>query len=191
MFQDLLAWFHLCIVAVVGFEETTYNISEAGGSQEVCVLISNPPQQQPLLIDILLIASTSTEDTTAGKIMMSDIDSSKSELWITDGSDFVVISEEFIEFFADNIPQDMPRRQCFEVFITDDDISEDTESFRVLLELDVFEVQEGIEVSPAETEICILDNDGNFYKYCNYIIHNSCSIRNECIACHWFHQHTL
>ena len=70
--------------------------------------------------------------------------------------------EEFIDFYADNnyFPQDMPRRQCFNVIITDDDISEDTESFRVLLELDPFVVQEGIEAKPAVTTIFILDADG-------------------------------
>ena len=51
---------------MVGFEETTYTISEAGGSQEVCVLVSNPPQDQPLLIDITLVASTSSVGNTAG-----------------------------------------------------------------------------------------------------------------------------
>ena len=51
--------------------------------------------------------------------------------------------------------------------ITDDDISEDMESFRVLLELDPFELQEGIQVNPNVTEICILDTDGN-------ILNSSC-----------------
>ena len=51
----------------------------------------------------------------------------------------------------------MPRRQCFDVDITDDDISEDTESFRVLLAIDPFKIQEVFKVSPAMTEIFILD----------------------------------
>ena len=45
---------------------------------------------------------------------------------------------------------------AFNVFITDDDISEDTESFRVFLILDPFEMQENIIVDPAVTEVCIL-----------------------------------
>ena len=49
---------HLCIVFVVGFEEPEYNISEAGGSLEVCVTVFNPPQEQPLLIDIHVVAFT-------------------------------------------------------------------------------------------------------------------------------------
>ena len=56
----------------------------------------------------------------------------------------------------------MPRRQCFHVAITDDDISENTESFRVLLALDPFEVQQGIQVNPTVTEIFILDSDGKY-----------------------------
>ena len=78
------------------------------------------------------------------------------ELWIADENDFSAIFEEFVDFRADNIAQDEPRRKCFNVFITDDDISEDTESFRVLMGLDPFVPQAGIEVNPAVTEICIL-----------------------------------
>ena len=53
---------------MVGFEEPRYNVSETGGSQEVCVLVSNPPQEVPLVISIRLIASTTTQGTTAGII---------------------------------------------------------------------------------------------------------------------------
>ena len=61
----------ICIVFVVGFEEPMYTLSESAGSQEVCVLVSNPPQEQPLGMDIILVASTSTEGTTAGIIKIS------------------------------------------------------------------------------------------------------------------------
>ena len=67
----------------------------------------------------------------------------------------------FVEFTADNFAQDMPRRQCFDVNIIDDDISENTESFRVLLAIDPFKIQEVFKTSPAMTEIFILDT-GNY-----------------------------
>ena len=54
------------IVAVAGFEHPNYSINETGGSQEVCVLVFNPPQNYPLVTNILLLASTSTQDSTAG-----------------------------------------------------------------------------------------------------------------------------
>ena len=66
--------FHLCIVAMAGFEEPRYIIHETGGAQEVCVQVFNPPQEQPLVRDILLLASTSTNGTTAGKIITSMLD---------------------------------------------------------------------------------------------------------------------
>ena len=47
----------------------------------------------------------------------------------------------------------MIRRQCFNAFITDDDLREDTESFTVLLELDTFMPQSGVRVDPPITEI--------------------------------------
>ena len=63
----LRAMFQLFIVVEVGFYETKYSINETGGSQEVCVGVFNPPQDIPLITDITLIASTSTDNTTAGK----------------------------------------------------------------------------------------------------------------------------
>ena len=56
----------------------------------------------------------------------------------------------------------MTRRECFFVLITDDDFYESTESFTVLLELDLFIYQTGVRVDPPVTEIFILDNDGKF-----------------------------
>ena len=75
-------------------------------------------------------------------------------------TDYTQILEEFVEFDDDPLPQDDPRRHCFNVDITDDDISEDTESFRMLLMLDPFIVQNKIAVDPAVTEVRIIDTDG-------------------------------
>ena len=47
------------------------------------------------------------------------------------------------------------RRSCFNVFITDDSIFENIESFSLLLELDSFVEQSGIRVQPNVTEISI------------------------------------
>ena len=54
------------------------------------------------------------------------------------------------------------RRSCFNVFITDDSISENVESFSLLLELDTFVEQSGIRVDPNATVISIIDADGVF-----------------------------
>ena len=74
-------------------------------------------------------------------------------------SDYTPIFEEFVDFFADSSPQDKPRRQCFDVHITDDDISEDMESLRLSLILDPFELHKRIQVNQNVTEIFILDTD--------------------------------
>ena len=52
------------------------------------------------------------------------------------------------------------RNICFDVFIIDDLLYEDVESFNISLELDTFVPQSGIRVNPSLTEIFILDNDG-------------------------------
>ena len=66
----------------------------------------------------------------------------------------------------------MPRRQCLVVLIIDDDISENTDSFRFLLEqqerfilvfdgIEINPTETEITINPAETEITIMDDDGD------------------------------
>ena len=64
-----------------------------------------------------------------------------------------------------------PRRECFDVTITDDDTLENTESFSLLLQEDVFRPQTGAIISPNRTEIFILDEDGilAMCPYFNYV----------------------
>ena len=63
-------------------------------------------------------------------------------------------------FDPDNFAPDAIRSICFDVFIVDDLLYEDVESFNISLELDTFIAQSGIRVDPSLTEIFILDNDG-------------------------------
>ena len=67
---------------------------------------------------------------------------------------------DFAIFNPDNFALDEIRNICFDVFIIDDLLYEDVESFNISLELDTFVVQSGIIVQPNVTEIFILDNDG-------------------------------
>ena len=60
-----------------------------------------------------------------------------------------------------NFALDEIRSICFDVFIINDDMYEDVESFNILLELDTFVAQSGIIVDPSLTEIFICDNHGN------------------------------
>ena len=59
-----------------------------------------------------------------------------------------------------NFALDEIRNMCFDVFILDDLLYEDVESFNISLELDTFVAQSGIIVNQTMTEICILDDDG-------------------------------
>ena len=63
-------------------------------------------------------------------------------------------------FDPNNFALDEIRNICFDVFIIDDLLYEDVESFNISLELDTFVEQSGIIVNPSLTEIFILDNDG-------------------------------
>ena len=53
-----------------------------------------------------------------------------------------------------------PRRECFNVTITDDNLFENTESFSLLLQEDIFGPHTGAIIHPNRTDIIILDNDG-------------------------------
>ena len=64
-------------------------------------------------------------------------------------------------FDPNNFALDEIRSICFDVFIINDDMYEDVESFNISLELDTFVAQSGIRVDPSLTEIFILDNHGN------------------------------
>ena len=82
--------------------------------------------------------------------------------YTVDDDDFAVDSD-FIEFLASEANIDaVQRRSCFNVFITDDSISENMESFSLFLELDTSFVQSRIIVQPNVTEISIIDDDGEF-----------------------------
>ena len=63
-------------------------------------------------------------------------------------------------FDPNNFVLDEIRSICFDVFIVDDLLYEDVESFNISLELDTFIAQSRITVNPGLTKIFILDNDG-------------------------------
>ncbi len=57
------------LVAVVGFEQLSYTISETGMEQEVCVQVFNPPDNEDLAFNIFL--AYETVPGTAGKLNFS------------------------------------------------------------------------------------------------------------------------
>jgi hypothetical protein len=73
--------------------------------------------------------------------------------------------EGFIQFHDSISAGDDPRQNVFQVFICDDDIYEELESFTIILELDQFIPQSGVIVDPNETQVIIIDDDGND-KFC-------------------------
>ena len=79
-----------------------------------------------------------------------------------------------------------PRRECFDVTITDDDTLENTESFSLLLQEDTFTSQTGAIISPNLTEIFILDADG-ILAICPYF---SCYFQHSLNTSH-LEQHEL
>ena len=52
------------IVAIVGFEQLSYTVSENSDSQEVCMQIFNPPSNEQLTFTITLVYQS--KDGTAG-----------------------------------------------------------------------------------------------------------------------------
>ena len=55
------------IVAIVGFEQTSYTVNETDGSQEVCIQIFNPPPNEQLAFTITL--AYNSLDVTASKLL--------------------------------------------------------------------------------------------------------------------------
>jgi hypothetical protein len=159
--------------------QSSYTVSEAGPSQEVCVEVLNPPATEELTFSITLIYETRTG--TAGECRLLYISawtsSSKAHaricgdvfLTLPPASSSTPISNNFYDLlhrksrfywnrdiwrfiiFPESISTGEPRRSCFNVHITDDVIDENMESFTVILELDIFVMQSGIIVSPNIT----------------------------------------
>lgn len=78
-----------------------------------------------------------------------------------DRSDFGEISSSQSSLsFHESSGSVNPRRECFNVSIQDDTISEDTESFLIVLNIDPSLTQDRAIIDPPETEIFILDDDG-------------------------------
>ena len=80
------------------------------------------------------------------------------------GSDFTQLTAFLstpLEFLSSpGSPTAGPRRKCFNVTITGNDLVENTESFSLLLQEDIFGQQTGATINPNRTEIFILDEDG-------------------------------
>ena len=57
-----------------------------------------------------------------------------------------------------------PRRECFNVTITDDNLFENTESFSLLLQEDIFGQQTGATINPNRTDIFILDDEDGIFS---------------------------
>ena len=81
----------------------------------------------------------------------------------TDERDYTpVLGFDGIFSFSSGLPGETPRRQCFNIRITDDELYENVESFTLILFLDTFDgIQSGILVEPNVTEIFVLSDDGN------------------------------
>lgn len=81
---------------------------------------------------------------------------------VTDEEDFTDFGEfgVFTDFFPSKASADTsPRRDCFQVTITNDDTHESTESFKIELILNPFMVQSGVLIQPNQTEVVIFDDD--------------------------------
>ena len=85
-----------------------------------------------------------------------------------DEQDFTAIRElEGFVRFDPGLPGETPRRQCFDVSITNDGLYENVESFTLILFLDTFGiVQSGVIVQPNVTKIFIVDEDGKSLFLC-------------------------
>ena len=79
------------------------------------------------------------------------------------GSDFTqlraFLSVPLVFSSSPGSPTAGPRRECFDVSITNDDLAEITESFSLLLQEDIFTSQTGAIINPNRASVFILDDD--------------------------------
>ena len=87
------------------------------------------------------------------------------------GSDFTqltaFLSTSLVFPSSPGSPTAGPRRECFDVTITDDDSIENTESFSLLLQEDMFASHTEAIIYPNGTDITILDDDGILKSFSN------------------------
>ena len=94
---------------MAGFERETYALDEDGGQFDVCVAVTSPSDSTPLNSTFSL--EVSTHDVTA-----------------EGGSDYSRIESSLVGPFSD-----AQRRQCFSVQVSEDNVSEGSESFYLTL----------------------------------------------------------
>ena len=76
---------------------------------------------------------------------------------------FLSISKQFPS--SQGSPTAGPRRECFTVSITDDNITENTETFFLFMQEDTFLSHTGAIIDSDQTEVTIWDDDGIFLMY--------------------------
>ena len=108
-------------------------------------------------------------------------------MFIEAGRDFTQLTEHLsislVFPSSPGSPTAGPRRECFNVAITDDDLLENTESFSLLLQEDIFGQQTGATINPNLTEVFILDEDGASKYFSNVLIFQLLL----CLAFHLIH----
>ena len=76
------------------------------------------------------------------------------------GSDFTQLTAFLsILLVFPSSPGSGPRRECFDVSIANDNLVENTESFSLLLQEDIFSQQTGATINPNQASVFILDDD--------------------------------
>ena len=146
-------------MAIVGLEQTFYNVSESVGVVEVCVVVYEPagtncPINFPF--EVLL----STEDGTAGIHIHPLYPFSQSSHLPLFFSHISVASMDYnplIDFVVEFNSCDQIR--CTDIIIRDDLITEDIESFFVNLER-TDDLSITISLNPIRAEIQIIDANG-------------------------------
>ena len=113
--------------------------------------------------------SPSTSDGTAGIINLAKINSNYAITiiaiiqYLVAGSDFTqlraFLSVPLVFSSSPGSPTAGPRKKCFTVSITNDNMDESTESFSLLLQEDIFTPQTGATINPNQASVFILDDD--------------------------------
>ena len=158
----------ICVVATIGFQETSYNFLESSEAESITVVLTGE-----LAISVSVLVSTIAGTATGQALMHVHVwilDKLLSYIPATAGADFVPILSRKLTFNSTVTSVSLTLN------ITTDKIVEDTESLSASLTLEDNSLRSVTELNPNSTDITITDSTSEHnvsfhtkFSYCIYL----------------------
>ena len=147
-----MSYIFLCITELqVGFEETEVDVLESAGSVSVCVNVTQP-DNAPIGVSFALRIQVQPKTASENNKYTETNYLSYKLTFCLGSKDYLAPRNQFMGFWQSH------RRQCVQVSIMNDAISESTENFALQL-IPFLSFLTNIRVDPQEITVHILDDD--------------------------------